>query len=96
VVTAWELESGVAATAATAAKRRTTSNVFRIYSVLPKNTKNCSSGRDAWDAEKSPLGARGSRFGNCVSISIPSLWSRGIAFRMDFAQLDWIRGLLTL
>ena len=43
--TAWELEPRVAATAATAAKGRTTSNVFRIYSVLPNNTKNSSSRR---------------------------------------------------
>src|SRR6478609_11971124 len=55
VVAAWELESGVAATAAVAAKRRTTSNVFRIYSVLPKNTKNSSSRKDEGGAERSPL-----------------------------------------
>src|SRR5437868_12870139 len=55
VVTGWELESGVAATAATAAKRRTTSNVFRIHSALPKSTKNSSSRQDAGGAERAPL-----------------------------------------
>jgi hypothetical protein len=92
VVTAWELQSGVAATAAVAAKRRTTSNVFRIYRVLPKNIKNSSPGQDAGGVEKSPLDAIDSRFEtelfsldpaihdpNLVSLDLPSrsAWCRG-------------------
>src|SRR5690242_20479082 len=83
VVAAWELESGVAATAAVAAKRRTTSNVFRIYSVLPKNTKNFSSGvtQAVWKNLRGQswipvlkLGTRLLREHKCSAAKIASGW----------------------